>query len=63
MTEINFDARVRAIGLRPNPEDMPKLEVLVNDQDRAAAGLRGPRSYAEEPLSTFRLQFGTLTNY
>jgi hypothetical protein len=35
----------------------------VNDLDRAAAGLRAPRSYAEEPLGTFRLQFATLMNY
>jgi hypothetical protein len=63
MTEITFEARVRAIGLRPTPDDMPKLEAIVNDLDRAAAGLRAPRSYAEEPLGTFRLQFATLMNY
>ena len=63
MTEITFEARVRAMGLRPNPDDMPMLEALVNDLDRAAVRLREPRPYAEEPLSSFRLQAGTLMNY
>jgi hypothetical protein len=55
MSEISFEARVKATGLTPKPEDMPKLEALVRDMDRAAALVRGPRSYAEEPLSAFRL--------
>jgi hypothetical protein len=55
MTEISFEARVRAVGLRPTPDDMPRLEALVKDLDRAAAAMRGPRPYAEEPLATFRL--------
>jgi hypothetical protein len=56
MTEIKFEARVKAMGLRPKPDDMPLLEAMVKDLDRAAAMLRGPRSYAEEPLNTFRLK-------
>ncbi len=56
MSDISFDARVKATGLRPKPEDIPKLEALVKDMDRAAALTRGPRPYAEEPLSAFRLQ-------
>jgi hypothetical protein len=55
MTEISFEARVRAVGLHPMPGDMPRLEALVKDLDRAAAAMRGPRPYAEEPLSSFRL--------
>ncbi len=55
MTEMTFEARVKAAGLNPKPEDMPKLEALVKDMDRAALLVRGPRSYAEEPLSAFRL--------
>jgi hypothetical protein len=55
MSEITFEARVKATGLTPKPEDMPKLEALVLDMDRAAGLVRGPRSYAEEPLSAFRL--------
>lgn len=55
MTEMTFEARVKAAGLNPKPEDMPKLEALVKDMDRAAALVRGPRPYAEEPLSAFRL--------
>lgn len=56
MTEIKFEARVKASGLRPKPDDFPMLEALVQDLDRAAAMLRGPRSYAEEPSSAFRLK-------
>jgi hypothetical protein len=56
MTESKFEARVKATGLRPKPDDLPLLEALVKDLDRAAAMLRGPRSYAEEPLNAFRLK-------
>jgi hypothetical protein len=56
MTDSKFEARVKASGLRPKPDDMPKLEALVKDLDRAASMLRGPRSYAEEPLNVFRLK-------
>ncbi len=56
MTESKFEARVMASGLRPKPDDMPMLKALVKDLDRAAAMLRGPRPYAEEPLNAFRLK-------
>jgi len=56
MTDTKFEARVKATGLRPKPDDMPMLEALVKDLDRAASMLRGPRSYAEEPLNAFRLK-------
>jgi hypothetical protein len=56
MSEISFEARVKATGLRPKPSDLPNLEALVKDLDRAAALLRGPRNHAEEPLSPFRLR-------
>ncbi len=55
MTDIKFEARVKATGLKPKPDDMAMLEAMVKDLDRAASMLRGPRSYAEEPLSAFRL--------
>ncbi len=55
MTDSKFEARVKASGLRPKPTDMPMLEALVRDLDRAAAALRGPRPYAQEPLNAFRL--------
>jgi hypothetical protein len=55
MTNSKFESRVKASGLRPQAADMPMLEALVNDLDRAAATLRGPRPYAQEPLNTFRL--------
>ena len=56
MNEISFEARVKAAGMRPKPGDMADLEVLVTELDRAAQHVRGPRSYAEEPLCAFRLQ-------
>lgn len=56
MTETAFESRVRAAGLRALPGDLPKLEALARDLDRAALTLRGPRPYAEEPLSAFRLR-------
>lgn len=56
MTDSKFEARVKATGLRPQSADMPLLEALVKDLDRAAAMLRRPRSYAEEPLNAFRLK-------
>jgi hypothetical protein len=55
MPDMTFEERVKATGLSPLPEDMAKLLALVADIDRAAALLRGPRPYAEEPLSAFRL--------
>ena len=55
MTDSKLEARVKASGLRPKPTDMPMLEALVRDFDRAAAALRGPRPYAQEPLNAFRL--------
>ena len=56
MSENKFEARVKATGLRPRPDDLPMLEAMVKDLDRAASLLRGPRSYAEEPLNAFRLK-------
>jgi hypothetical protein len=56
MTEMVFEARVRATGLQPPREDLPKLKVLVEDMDRAAALVRAPQSYAEEPLSVLQLK-------
>jgi hypothetical protein len=56
MTEMSFEARVKAAGLNPRPEDMPKLETLVKDMDRAALLVRGPRPYGEEPLSALHLK-------
>ena len=55
MTEMTFEMRVKAVGLNPKAEDIPKLEALVRDLDRTAALVRGARAYSEEPLSAFRL--------
>ena len=56
MTDTKFEARLKATGLRPKPDDLPMLEALVKDLDRAATMLRGPRPYAQEPLNAFRLK-------
>lgn len=56
MTTSSFDARVRATGLRPFADDLPKLQAIVHDLDRAAKDLRAPLPYTLEPLSAFRLQ-------
>jgi hypothetical protein len=56
MNDPKFEARLKATGLRPKPDDLPMLEQLVKDLDRAASMLRGPRPYSEEPLNAFRLK-------
>ena len=56
--EETFEARLTAAGLKPTQQDLPALRALVMDLDRAAAFVRAPRSYAEEPLSAFRLPRG-----
>jgi hypothetical protein len=56
MTEIVFEARVRATGLQPRREDLQELKLLVEDMDRAAALVRAPQSYAEEPSSSLHLK-------
>jgi hypothetical protein len=55
MTEMSFADRLAATGLSVKAADIPKLEALVKDLDRAADLVRGPRPYSEEPLSAFRL--------
>jgi len=56
MSDSAFEARVKALGLRVPAEELPKLQALVRDLDRAAQTVRGLRPYAEEPLSAFRLK-------
>lgn len=56
MSDMSFEARLRAAGLRLASEELPKLQALVKDLDRAAQTVRVLRSYAEEPLSAFRLK-------
>ena len=52
---MSFKDRLIASGLHPKDTDLPGLEALVKDLDRAAAAIDMPRPYAEEPLSSFRL--------
>jgi hypothetical protein len=56
MSELSFEARMAAYGLRLPAAEMPKLAELVKDMDRAAASVRSvERSYLEEPSNVFRL--------
>ena len=55
MSDNSFEVRVKAVGLRVAPDELPKLQALVNDMDRAAQTVRSLRPYSEEPLSAFRL--------
>lgn len=56
MTEPSFETRLASLGLRLPPDEMPKLEELVKDLERAAAFVRSiERSYLEEPSNVFRL--------
>lgn len=55
---MTIEERLTAAGLSVSKEDLPKLASIVLDMDKLAASLRGPRPYAEEPLSAFRLQRG-----
>jgi len=57
MSEPTFEARMAAYGLKLPPAEMPKLEELVKDLERAAANVRAvERSYTEEPSNVFRLK-------
>jgi len=53
---MTFEDRMKAAGLSVKPDDMPKLEALVSDLDKAAELVNGPRSYAEEPLTALKLK-------
>lgn len=56
MTEMRFEDRMATCGLRLPADEVPKLEGLVADLDRAAAAIRAvQRGYAEEPSNVFRL--------
>jgi hypothetical protein len=47
--------QLRALGLAVPEAELPKLVTLIGDLEKAAAVVRGPRPYSEEPLSGFRL--------
>ena len=58
MTEMtpSITERLKSLGLKMPAEEMPKLEKMITDFEAAAEVVRGPRPYAEEPLSAFRLR-------
>jgi hypothetical protein len=58
MDDSTFEVRLAESGLKPSREDLAALRALVADLDRAAAAVRVPRPYYEEPLSAFRLKRG-----
>jgi hypothetical protein len=56
MSEIPFAARLSAQGLSLPAAELPKLEALAAELDRAAAAMRAVvRDYTEEPSNVFRL--------
>ncbi|MDJ0390474.1 hypothetical protein QMO56_20375 [Roseomonas sp. E05] len=56
MTDPSFAARLRARNLQRIPEaDQADLARLVQALDEAAARIRGPIGYLEEPSNVFRL--------
>jgi hypothetical protein len=55
MADISFEARVKAMGLRVQPDGLSMLQAIVEDMDRAAAVVRAERPYSEEPLFALRL--------
>ena len=57
-----IEDRLLAAGLTVSAEDLPKLAAVIEELDRLAASLRGPRPYAEEPLGAFRLKRLSPTN-
>jgi hypothetical protein len=50
-----FKERMATLGLKLPEAEIPKLEALVADLDKAAEVVRIARPYAEEPLSAFHL--------
>ncbi|MFC7556444.1 hypothetical protein ACFQU7_35740 [Pseudoroseomonas wenyumeiae] len=47
--------RLDLLGLKVVAADLPKVEALVLDLEKAAAVVRIARPYGEEPLSVFRI--------
>mgnify|MGYP001226984087 CR=1 FL=1 len=58
MSALPFADRMASLDLKlPTEAEIPKLEELVKDLDRAAAFIRSvERSYLEEPVNVFRLK-------
>ncbi len=55
MTAIPFETRMQALGLRLSAEETAVLAAQVAELDAAAAMLRAPRPYLEEPCIALRL--------
>ena len=55
MSPIPFEMRLQALGLRMSDAETATLAVHVAELDTAAAMLRGPRPYLEEPCNVLRL--------
>jgi hypothetical protein len=55
VTAATIAARLHAYGLRLPDPDIAGLAALVKDLEAAAAFVRRPLSYAEEPSGVFRL--------
>jgi len=46
MTDSKFEARVKATGLRPKPDDMPVLEAVKRSKCSKCRGLQRRSTYA-----------------
>ena len=55
MTPVPFEIRLQSLGLKLSPAEITTLAEQVAELDTAAASIRGPRPYLEEPCNALRL--------
>ncbi len=55
MSPVPFATRLQSLGLRLSPDETVTLAEQVAELDTAAAAIRGPRAYMEEPCNALRL--------
>ncbi len=55
MSPVPFETRLQSLGLRLSPDETATLAEQVAELDAAAAAIRGPRPYLEEPCNVLRL--------
>ena len=56
MSPVPFETRLQSLGLRLSPAEIVTLAEQVAELDAAAAAIRGPRPYLEEPSNALRLK-------
>jgi hypothetical protein len=55
LMSTSIGERLDLLGLKVIAADLPKVEALILDLEKAAAVVRIARPYGEEPLSVFQL--------